>query len=258
MLEGLYAQVHSPLTCKGLNTGDEMHNKNKEEHDHEILVKPPRHKGLLLWLRNSFLTGIVVSAPIAATLWLVWSFLRWVDGRVVPLIPAEYNPENYLPVAIPGLGLLIAVVALTFLGAITANIFGRSLIGMGERIVERVPLVSSIYGTVKQIVQTILSQQEQSFDKVVLVEYPRKGTFAVGFVSAPAQGEIAQALGEGVVGVFIPTAPNPTSGFLIYEKKENLTYLDMPVDAGAKLILSAGLVYPNGKTPQPDESKRTA
>ncbi|PHS28788.1 MAG: hypothetical protein COA84_00845 [Robiginitomaculum sp.] len=213
---------------------------------------------MLLWLRNSFLTGIVVSAPIGATLWLVWSFLRWVDGRVVPLIPAEYNPENYLPVAIPGLGLIISVVALTFLGAITANIFGRSLIGMGERIVERVPLVSSIYGTVKQIVQTVLSQQEQSFDKVVLIEYPRKGTYAVGFVSAPAQGEIAASLGEDVVGVFIPTAPNPTSGFLIYEKKKNLTYLDMPVDAGAKLILSAGLVYPNGAGRQPDESKRTA
>jgi uncharacterized membrane protein len=235
-----------------------MQTDNQDEQPTEMLVKPPKHKGLLLWLRNSFLTGIVVSAPIAATLWLVWSFLLWVDGRVVPLIPAEYNPENYLPVAIPGLGLLIAVVALTFLGAITANIFGRTLLGLGERLVERVPLVSSIYGTVKQIVQTILSQQEQSFDKVVLIEYPREGTFAVGFVSAPAQGEIAKALGKDVVGVFIPTAPNPTSGFLIYEKKEKLVYLDMPVDAGAKLILSAGLVYPNGKAVQPDDSKRTA
>ncbi len=239
-----------------------MPTDNDENKDQVTLVKPPKHHGLLLWLRNSFLTGIVVSAPIGATIWLVWSFLRWVDGRVVPLIPKEYNPETYLPVAVPGLGLLISIVALTFLGAITANFFGRSLLSFGERLLERVPLVSSIYGTVKQIVQTILSQQDQSFDKVVLIEYPRKGTFAVGFVSAPAQGEIAKSLGEGVVGVFIPTAPNPTSGFLIYEKSENLIYLDMPVDAGAKLILSAGLVYPNGADngtkDQPDESKRTA
>ncbi len=237
-----------------------MSANDKDDKDIEILVKPPRHKGLLLWLRNSFLTGIVVSAPIGATVWLVWSFLRWVDGRVVPLIPAEYNPETYLPFAVPGLGLLIAVVVLTFLGAITANFFGRTLLGLGERLVERVPLVSSIYGTVKQIVQTVLSQQEQSFDTVVLIEYPRPGVRAVGFVSAPAQGEIEKHLGTDVVGVFVPTAPNPTSGFLIYEKRENLIFLDMPVEAGAKLIISAGLVYPNGNGngTQPEDSKRTA
>jgi uncharacterized membrane protein len=247
-----------PIYGEGPIIGEKMHNKNNEEHEQATLVKPSKRHGVLLWLRNSFLTGIVVSAPIGATIWLVWSFLRWVDGRVVPLIPTEYNPETYLPVAVPGLGLLISVVALTFLGAITANIFGRSLIGLGERMLERVPLVSSIYGTVKQIVQTVLSQQERSFDKVVLIEYPRPGCHAVGFVSAPAQGEIAKSLGEDVVGVFIPTAPNPTSGFLIYEKTENLIYLDMPVDAGAKLIISAGLVYPNGTGNQPDDSKRTA
>lgn len=233
-------------------------NNNKDVSDQATLVKRSKRHGLLLWLRNSFLTGIVVSAPIGATLWLVWGFLRWVDGRVVPLIPKEYNPETYLPVAVPGMGLLIAIVALTFLGAITANIFGRTLLGFGERLLDRVPLVSSIYGTVKQIVKTVLSQQERSFDKVVLIEYPRSGVYAVGFVSAPAQGEIAKALGEDVVGVFIPTAPNPTSGFLIYEKNENLIFLDMPVDAGAKLIISAGLVYPNGVGSQPEDNKRTA
>ena len=231
------------------------------DHDGEAedgLMRPSKRKGLWLWLRNSFLTGIVVSAPIAATLWLVWSFLGWVDGRIVPLIPKEYNPETYLPFAIPGLGLLIAVAALTLLGALTANIFGRSLIGAAERLVERVPFVNTIYGTVKQIVQTILSQQERSFDKVVLVEYPRPGLYAVGFVSTPAQGEIAARLGENIIGVFVPTAPNPTSGFLIYEKHENLIYLDMSVEAGAKLILSAGLVYPGKGAAQPDDSKRTA
>ncbi len=232
-----------------------------KDHDGEAEdgpVRPSKRKGLWLWLRNSFLTGIVVSAPIAATLWLVWSFLGWVDGRIVPLIPKEYNPESYLPFAIPGLGLLIAVAALTLLGALTANIFGRTLLGAAERLVERVPLVNTIYGTVKQIVQTILSQQERSFDKVVLVEYPRPGLYAVGFVSTPAQGEIAARLGDDIIGVFVPTAPNPTSGFLIYEKHENLTYLDMSVEAGAKLILSAGLVYPGKGASQPDDSKRTA
>lgn len=224
----------------------------------DTLIKPRPHKGLLLWLRNSLLTGIAVSAPIGATIWLVWSFLRWVDGRVVPLIPAKYNPETYLPIAVPGLGLLIAVIALTLLGAIAANIFGRSIIGVGERVLDRVPFVSNIYGTVKQIVQTIVSQQDRSFESVVLVEYPRPGVHAVGFVSSPAQGAIAQNLGEDVVGVFVPTAPNPTSGFLIFEKRSNLKYLDMTVEAGAKLIISAGLVYPPKNGNQPDDSKRTA
>jgi len=240
--------------------GEGMDQKHKVHEDdaEDGLVRPSKRKGLWLWLRNSFLTGIVISAPIAATLWLVWSFLKWVDGRIVPLIPKGYNPESYLPFAFPGLGLLIAVAALTLLGALTANIFGRTLIGAAERLVARVPLVSSIYGTVKQIVQTILSQQERSFDKVVLVEYPRPGLYAVGFVSTPAQGEIAARLGKDVIGVFVPTAPNPTSGFLIYEKHENLTYLDMSVEAGAKLILSAGLVYPEQSKAQPADSKRTA
>ncbi len=233
-------------------------NDGDDENDAAQNALISHRRSLFLWLRNSFLTGIVVSAPIAATLWLVWSFLKWVDGRVVPLIPKEYNPESYLPFAIPGFGLLIAIVALTILGALTANLFGRTLLGIGERLVERVPLVSSIYGTVKQIVQTIVSRQEQSFDKVVMIEYPRPGTFAVGFVSAPAQGEIAARLGDDVVGVFIPTAPNPTSGFLIYEKRDKLIYLDMPVEAGAKLILSAGLVYPEVNGTQPDDNNRTA
>ncbi len=235
-----------------------MTTKKHDTDDTEGLIKPPRRGRLLLWLRNNLLTGIAVSAPIGATVWLVWSFLRWVDGRVVPLIPEKYNPETYLPIAVPGLGLLISVVALTILGALTANLFGRTILGIGERLVERVPLVSSIYGTVKQIVQTVVSQHEQSFDSVVMIEYPRTGVHAVGFVSSPAQGEIAKHLGDGVVGVFVPTAPNPTSGFLIYEKRENLIFLDMTVEAGAKLIISAGLVYPGANGAQPDESKRTA
>ena len=195
-------------------------------------------------LRNSFLTGVVVVTPITVTAWLVYTFVTFVDARVKPLIPAIYNPESYLPFAIPGLGLVFAIVFLTMLGALAANIAGRSLLGFGESVVERVPLVRNIYGALKQLVTTVASPDSESFDEVVLVEYPRPGLFAVGFVSADAQGAIRAALGEGWVGVFVPTTPNPTGGFLLYAREDELKPLDISPEEGAKLILSAGLVVP--------------
>ncbi len=220
------------------------------------LKKKSHRKNLFLWLRRNFLTGVAVAVPITVTAWLVISLISFVDERVKPLIPKQYNPETYLPFAIPGLGVIISVLALIFLGALAANFFGRAILNLGERIVDRLPLIRTVYRTVKQIVETIASQQEKSFSEVCLLEYPRKGLFVVAFITAEVKGELKKHIGEGYVGVFIPTTPNPTSGFLLYEKRENLKILDISVEAGAKLIISAGLISPEEAQAQIEKEKK--
>ena len=215
---------------------------------------------MLRWLRNSLLTGIVVATPVAVTIWLVYTFINFVDSTVKPLIPARYNPESYLDFAIPGMGLLIAILGLTLLGALAANIFGRTLISIGERLVNSLPLVRNIYSALKQIVETVMAGKEQSFKEVVLVEYPMAGHHAVAFVSAHAKGSIAHHLGEDVIGVFVPTTPNPTSGFLLFTPRRKTIKLDMTVEEAAKLIISFGLVtpdrLPNGAIPSDSPIKK--
>ncbi len=217
-------------------------------------VHPPHKRGLLLWLRNSFLTGIVITAPIGATFWVVVSFVNFVDGSVIPLIPERFNPENYLPFELPGLGLVVAVIGLTLLGALAANIFGRTLIGFGESLLKRVPFVSNLYEAVKQIIHTIISGSDKSFQDAVLIEYPRKGLWAIGFITAGTKGEVARLLPGDIVAVFVPTTPNPTSGFLLYEERVNLRDLEMSVEDAAKLVISAGLVYPEPPKAKPPKS----
>lgn len=200
--------------------------------------------GLFHRLRNYFLTGIVVAAPLAITIYLAWAFVRAIDRQITPLIPAQYNPETYLAFSIPGLGLIIVIAFLTLLGALAANLFGRTLIRMGERILDRMPVVRSVYGTLKQIFETVVSQHSNSFKEVVLVEYPRKGLWAIAFVSSDTKGEIDEKTHGAMVNVFLPTTPNPTSGFLLFVPREGLITLDMTVDDGIKYVISAGLVTP--------------
>ena len=202
---------------------------------------------MLRWLRNRFLTGLVVAAPIGVTIWLVFTFINFVDRVIKPLVPARYNPETYLPFAIPGMGLLIAILGLTLLGALAANIFGQTLIGLGERIVNGVPLIRNIYSALKQIVETVFQGQQNSFKEVVLVEYPMAGSYAVAFVASEGRGVIRQTVGKGepVIGVFIPTTPNPTSGFLLFVPRSKVTALDLSVEEAAKLIISFGMVTPD-------------
>ncbi|MCW5723834.1 MAG: DUF502 domain-containing protein [Maricaulaceae bacterium] len=204
----------------------------------------------LRWLRNSFLTGIVVATPVTVTIWLIVVFVGFVDGVIKPLIPDQYNPDTYLPFGIPGLGVLIAVVALIILGALAANFFGRSLIAIGERIVNSLPLVRNVYGALKQLMETILSNTQSSFKEVVLVEYPTKGLWAVAFVSASGRGPMKAHIGDDVIGLFVPTTPNPTSGFLLFTKKSNTIPLDLTVEEAAKLIISFGLVTPDRLPPE--------
>ncbi|WP_323761206.1 DUF502 domain-containing protein [Maricaulis sp.] len=208
------------------------------------------------WLRNSFLTGIVIATPLGVTFYLIVTFVGFVDNVVKPLIPARYNPETYLPAdfTIPGLGVLIAVLLLTALGALAANIFGRTLIGLGDRILQGVPLVRNVYGALKQIMETVFSGKANSFKEVVLIEYPMKGLYVVAFVSAQGQGDLKHKISEDVIALFVPTTPNPTSGFLLYTPRSNTIHVDMSVEEAAKLIISFGMVTPDKL---PDEVKAT-
>jgi uncharacterized membrane protein len=207
------------------------------------LTQRPRFS-LWLWLRNSFFTGIVVATPVTITVWLVYTFISFADRTVKPLIPRAYLPESYLPFAIPGFGLVVAMVALTLLGALAANILGRSFLQLGERLVARVPFVREVYGLVKQVLETVFASNQKAFKEVVLLQYPRQGLWTIGFVSTQVRGELAERLGPDYVGIFVPTIPNPTSGFILWTPRSEVTVLDMTVEEAAKFILSAGIVTP--------------
>jgi len=212
--------------------------------------KPPR-RSVLASLRASFLTGLVVIAPVGLTIWLIWSVIGWIDGFVLPLVPKTIQPEKYIGINLRGVGVIFFLVFTIFVGWIAKGIIGRSMILFGEGLVNRMPVVRTIYSGIKQISETVFAQSERSFEKACLIQYPRKGIWAIGFVSTNAKGEVAaraDTSGE-LVGVFVPTTPNPTSGFLLFFPQEDVMELDMTVEDAAKLVISAGLVYPNGKDP---------
>ncbi|MGR3636641.1 MAG: DUF502 domain-containing protein [Shimia sp.] len=217
-----------------------------------------KHKASFLGrLRSSFLTGIVVILPIALTIWLIWTLVGWVDSFVLPLIPDTIQPEKYIGINLRGVGLIIFLIFTVVVGWIAKGLLGRSLIHWGEGLVSRMPVVRSIYSGVKQIAETIFAQTERSFEKACLIEYPRRGIWAIGFISTTAKGEVAAtaATTGDLMSVFVPTTPNPTSGFLLFFPKDDIVELEMSVEDAAKLVISAGLVYPNSKDPtQPPES----
>lgn len=197
---------------------------------------------LLKWARNRFFTGVIVAIPIAATFLAVSWVVSKIDANVFRIIPARLNPETYLGFAVPGLGLIISVILLFLLGIIASNFIGKSLIKSGENILARVPIVSPIYNSLKQIVQTVAAQKDRAFRDVCLIEYPKKDVWAIGFVTADLTGEPAKALGDDMVCVFVPTTPNPTSGFLLFVQKDTIQILNMTPEEGAKMIISGGMV----------------
>ncbi|ANK91651.1 MULTISPECIES: DUF502 domain-containing protein [Rhizobium] len=208
-------------------------------------------------LRNNFLAGLIICAPIAITIWLTWTFIHWSDSWVRPYIPARWNPESYLNFAIPGFGLLIAVVLITVVGFLGKNLIGQSIVRFGESIVQRMPLVRTIYKSVKQIFETVLKEQANSFKKVGLIEYPSPGLWALVFVATDAKGEIASkfnAMGQDMVAVFLPPTPVPTAGFLVFVPREKIVMLDMSPEDAAKFLISGGLVAP-GHTPSEPKPK---
>lgn len=209
-----------------------------------VLIKPARKRGLLARLRTYFLTGIVVSAPIGITIWLIWLFVAFVDHTVVPLIPDAYNPSDVLGVSVPGIGVIVVLLVVTIIGFLVTNFFGRFMVRMGENMVARVPVVRTIYGVLKQIFDAVLAQSEGAFREVVLIEYPRKGIWVLGFVTSNTQGEVQRVTPHEMVNVFLPTTPNPTSGFLLFVPRKDCITLDMSVEEGVKLVISGGIVSP--------------
>lgn len=209
--------------------------------DQEPEVKKP---GWIAWLRSRFFAGVFIAAPIAITVMIVLWLISVIDNRVKPLIPPAWNPESYTEFAIPGFGVLVAIILLTLLGAITTNLIGRSAVGFSDRLLNRIPIVRNIYSLFKQLFDTIQTSNQSSFRDMVLVEYPKRGTWALGFVTAPLRGEIAEKLPEGYMSVFVPTTPNPTSGFYMFVPKTEVIDLDMTVEEGAKMIVSVGMVVP--------------
>ena len=205
--------------------------------------------GLFRWFRNRFFTGVIIALPIGLTIWLITAFVRFVDDKVLNLVPEEWNPNLLLKtltgVSIPGTGIVIAIIALVFLGVLASNFIGGSVIKTGERLLARVPLVSNVYNALKQIVNTMAQQKDRAFKEVCLLEYPRKGLWAVGFITSDLSGAPARHLKDGYVCVFVPTTPNPTSGFLLFVKREDLKILDMTPEEGAKMIISGGMVSSN-------------
>jgi uncharacterized membrane protein len=205
----------------------------------------PVQKGFGARIRTYFLTGLVLVGPTFVTAYLTWSFITWVDGWMKPLIPPELRPETYLPINIPGTGLIIAFVTLTLLGFLTANLVGRTLVEFGEKIMHRMPIVRPIYKTMKQIFETVFSQTGSSFRTVALVEFPAPGMWSLVFVSQPPSAGIASRLPQtDHVSVFMPCTPNPTTGFFFYVPRKDVVELDIKVEEAMTLLISAGMIQP--------------
>ena len=236
--------------------------------------KEPKRPGLISRLRASFLTGLVVIAPVGLTIWLIWTVIGWVDGFVLPLVPDAWQPEglvnrwlgnvqyldpplnrtpnpDWIRINIRGVGVVVFLIFTVIIGWMAKGLIGRSMLRFAEGLVERTPVVRSIYSGIKQISETVFAQSDRNFEKACLIQYPRKGIWAIGFISTTAKGEVAdkaETSGQ-MVSVFVPTTPNPTSGFLLFFPKEDVIELDMSIEDAAKLVISAGLVYPNAKDP---------
>ncbi|MEA2875003.1 MAG: hypothetical protein QOF14_199 [Hyphomicrobiales bacterium] len=217
----------------------------------------PVHPGIASRIRTYFLTGLIVAGPVAITIWLVWSFVTWVDDLVRPFIPIAYRPETYLPIKVPGFGLIIAFMALTVLGFLTANLVGRTFVEIGEMILERVPIVRPIYRGLKQVFETLFSKSASSFRTVGLVEFPAPGMWSLVFLSTPPGAELTAQLpsNDEYVSAFMPCTPNPTTGFFFYVLRRDVIELGISVEDAAKLLMSAGMIQPSSNG---DQQKKLA
>lgn len=210
------------------------------------MADPIKPRGMAR-LRNYFLTGVVVIAPLAITAYLTWYFIHLIDSWVKPAIPYRYNPESYLPFAIPGFGLVVALIFITLVGFLAANFIGGSILKFGERILDQIPLARNVYRGLKQIFATVLDNRNELFKKVGLVEWPRRGTWSIVFIPKQQQSEINAALAEregNVMAVFRPITPNITTGYIMYVREEDVVPLSMTIEEAVRFLVSAGLVTP--------------
>lgn len=222
---------------------------------------PLRKKtGFFGGMRGNFLTGLVVVLPVGLTIYVIWSVVGWIDSWILPLIPASWQPEALLRdifgenvrFSLRGVGVIVFLIFTIIIGWIAKGLIGRSMINRAERLVNRMPIVSSVYTGIKQIAETVFAKSEKSFDRTCLVQFPTPGVWAVGFVAAKPKGEIALKLPnlDDMVTVFVALTPL-TSGFLVYVPARDVIMLDMSLEDAFKLVISAGLVYPNGKNTPP-------
>lgn len=214
-------------------------------------LKQPVKKSIAARLRRYLLTGIVVTAPISITVYLTYVFLTFMDKHVVRLIPENAYSDYYGETTIPGLGLIIALAFFVIIGWFATNFMGRFIIRLYEYVLDRMPVIRNIYGAIKQIFETIAASQSSAFREAVMLEYPRKGVYAIGFVSGKAEGEVQQNTQAETINVFVPTTPNPTSGFLLFVPRDELIYLDMSIEEAVKLVVSAGIIAPPEPKPRP-------
>lgn len=244
--EAAKAQVEAYAAAKaaGGSEAADNGNANGKARRRRKPAEEPRRPGFITRLRNYFFAGILVTAPIAITVWLAWEFVGFVDGTVTPYIPAQWNPETYLPFSIPGLGVVVVVFGLVMIGFLTAGFVGRSMVAASERLLARMPVIRSLYSAVKQIFETVLKEQSRAFREVILFEYPRKNCWALGFITGPAETGIQELTPDDTVNVFLPTTPNPTSGFLLFLPRRETQVLSMTVEEGIKMVVSGGIVTP--------------
>ena len=210
---------------------------------------PPFHRSFVQRLRSWFFTGLVVFGPIAVTAYIAWWVIDTIDNWVRPWLPNTLSPDAYLPFHVPGFGVLIAIVGLTLLGFLTANFVGRSLVRFGEAMLDRTPLIRGVYKGLKQVFETIFSQSGSQFRKVGLIEFPVKGSWSIVFISSAPAEVVAVALPSKrpMISAFMPCTPNPTTGFFFYIPADEVIELPISADEAAKLIMSAGLIQPQGQ-----------
>ncbi|MFU8857597.1 MAG: DUF502 domain-containing protein [Deferrisomatales bacterium] len=190
--------------------------------------------------RKHFLTGLLVIVPLGLTYYVVSALVRTMD-RVLSVLPGRFHPDTYLPFRVPGLGLLVTVLLIQVVGLLSANLFGRSVVHAYERVLGRIPVVRTVYVAIKQVLEQMLSGDSDRFRRVVMVQYPRKGIYSLGFATGVSRGEVQEKTHERVINVFIPTTPNPTSGFYLLVPEKDAVPLEIAVDDAFKLIMSAGL-----------------
>lgn len=195
-------------------------------------------------VRGYFLAGILVTAPISITIYLTYIFFNFVDSTVAKILPKESYEGFYSGTTMPGIGILIAIIFFIFVGWFATNFFGRLFIRASEYIVNRMPIIRTLYNATKQIFETVMASKSQAFREPVMMEYPRKGVWSIGFVTGRTEGEVQRITESETINVFVPTTPNPTSGYLLFVPKKELKYLDMSVEEAIKLVVSAGIITP--------------
>lgn len=225
-------------------------NKKREIKKRAVAINKIREREKAVFMRLGakikayFFAGVLVTAPVGMTFYLAYKLIIFIDASMSRIIPPQFSPNQYLPFSIPGLGVILLIFLMIFVGMFAAGFLGRLMIRLGEWIVYKVPFISSVYSLFKQIFETFFSQKNRSFNQAVLLQYPREGIWTVGFISSDSKGEIKDKLGQELLNVFVPTTPNPTSGFLLFVPKKEVVYLDMKVEDCLKFVISCGIVLP--------------